>query len=89
MRLQFQSISQDYKCFQSESIRLSGLTEKKKSSAKHGIISQEYTQCELIYCDLLDTNLKNKNISKKLKLILKITITDKTLTYASETSTLT
>jgi hypothetical protein len=32
--------------------------------------------------------LKNKNIFKKLKLILKNTI-DKTLTYASETSTLT
>jgi hypothetical protein len=32
---------------------------------------------------------KNKNISKKLKLILKNIIIDKTLTYASETSTLT
>jgi hypothetical protein len=32
---------------------------------------------------------KNKNTSKKLKLILKNTIIDKTLTYASETSTLT
>jgi acyl CoA:acetate/3-ketoacid CoA transferase len=31
---------------------------------------------------------KNKNISKKLKLLLKDTIIDKTLTYASETSTL-
>jgi hypothetical protein len=33
--------------------------------------------------------LKNKNLSKKLKLMLKNTIIDKTLTYASETSTLT
>jgi hypothetical protein len=33
--------------------------------------------------------LKNKNISKKLKLILKNTIIDKVLTYASENSTLT
>jgi hypothetical protein len=32
---------------------------------------------------------KNKNISKKLKLRLKNTIIDKTLTYASETRTLT
>jgi hypothetical protein len=32
---------------------------------------------------------KNKNISKKLKLSLKNTIIDKTLTYASETWTLT
>ena len=32
---------------------------------------------------------KNKNVSKKLKLRLKNTITDKTLTYASETWTLT
>ena len=32
---------------------------------------------------------KNKNISKKLKLILKNTIIDKTLTYALEISTLT
>jgi hypothetical protein len=32
---------------------------------------------------------KNKNIYKKLKLILKNTIIHKTLTYASETSTLT
>jgi len=32
---------------------------------------------------------KNKNISKKLKLRLKNTTTDKTLTYASETRTLT
>jgi hypothetical protein len=33
--------------------------------------------------------VKNKNVSKKLKLILKKTIIDKTLTYPSETSTLT
>jgi hypothetical protein len=33
--------------------------------------------------------LKNKNISKKLKLRLKNTIIDKMLTYASETWTLT
>jgi len=33
--------------------------------------------------------LKNKNISKKLKLSLKNTIIDKVLTYASETWTLT
>jgi hypothetical protein len=33
--------------------------------------------------------LKNKNISKNLKLRLKNTIIDKTLTYASETWTLT
>jgi len=32
---------------------------------------------------------RNKSISKKLKLRLKNTITDKTLTYASETGTLT
>jgi hypothetical protein len=32
---------------------------------------------------------KNKNISKKLKLIPKNTIIDKTLTYATETLTLT
>jgi hypothetical protein len=32
---------------------------------------------------------QNKNISKKLKLRLKNTIIDKTLTYASETGTLT
>ena len=32
---------------------------------------------------------KNKNVSKKLKLRLKNTIIDKTLTYASETWTLT
>jgi len=34
-------------------------------------------------------NFKNKNIPKKLKLRLKNTIIDKTLTYASETWTLT
>ena len=38
---------------------------------------------------MLQHFLKNKNISKKLKLVLKNTIIDKTLTYALETSTLT
>jgi hypothetical protein len=38
---------------------------------------------------VLQKFFKNKNISKKLKLTLKNTITDKTLTYASETWTLT
>jgi hypothetical protein len=38
---------------------------------------------------LLQTFFKNKNISNKLKLRLKNTIIDKTLTYASETWTLT
>ena len=38
---------------------------------------------------MLQNIFKNKNISKKLKLILKNTITEKTLTYALETSTLT
>ena len=38
---------------------------------------------------MLKKFFKNKNISKKLKLRLKNTIIDKTLTYASETGTLT
>jgi len=38
---------------------------------------------------MLQKFFKNKNISKKLKLRLKNTTTDKTLTYASETWTLT
>ena len=38
---------------------------------------------------MLQKFFKNKNISKKIKLRLKNTITDKTLTYASETWTLT
>jgi hypothetical protein len=38
---------------------------------------------------MLQNFFKNKNIFIKLKLILKNTIIDKTLTYASETSTLT
>jgi hypothetical protein len=38
---------------------------------------------------MLQIFFKNKNVSKKLKLILKSTIIDKRLTYASETSTLT
>jgi hypothetical protein len=38
---------------------------------------------------MLQKFFKNKNLSKKLKLILKNTIIDKTLTYALETSTLT
>ena len=38
---------------------------------------------------MLQNFFKNKNISKKLRLILKNTIIDKTLTYALETSTLT
>jgi len=38
---------------------------------------------------MLQTFFKNKNISKKLKLRLKNTIIDKTLTYASESWTLT
>jgi hypothetical protein len=38
---------------------------------------------------MLQYFLKSKNIYKKLKLIPKNTIIDKTLTYASETSTLT
>ena len=38
---------------------------------------------------MLQNFFENKNISKKLKLILKNTIIDKTLTYALETSTLT
>jgi len=38
---------------------------------------------------MLQTFFKNKNISKKLKLRLKNTIIDKTLTYASQTWTLT
>jgi hypothetical protein len=38
---------------------------------------------------MLQKLFKNKNISKKLKLILKRTIIDITLTYALETSTLT
>jgi hypothetical protein len=38
---------------------------------------------------MLQNFFKNKNIPKKPKLILKNTIIDKTLTYASETSTLT
>jgi hypothetical protein len=38
---------------------------------------------------MLQKSFKNKNISKKLKLRLKNTIIDKTLTYALETWTLT
>ena len=38
---------------------------------------------------MLQKFFKNKSISKKLKLRLKNTITDKTLTQASETGTLT
>jgi hypothetical protein len=38
---------------------------------------------------MLQKFFKNKNISKKIKLRLKNTIIDKTLTYESETSTLT
>jgi hypothetical protein len=38
---------------------------------------------------MLHNVLKNKNIFKELKLILKNTIIDKTLTHASETLTLT
>jgi len=38
---------------------------------------------------MLQTFFKTKNMSKKLKLRLKNTIIDKTLTYASETGTLT
>jgi hypothetical protein len=38
---------------------------------------------------MLQNFFRNKNIYKKLKPILKNTITDKTLTYALETSTLT
>jgi hypothetical protein len=38
---------------------------------------------------MLQQFFKNKNISKKLNLRLKNTIIDKTLTYASETWTLT
>jgi hypothetical protein len=38
---------------------------------------------------MLQKLFKNKNISKKLKLILKRTITDITLTYALENSNLT
>jgi hypothetical protein len=38
---------------------------------------------------MVQTFFKNKNISKKLKLRLKNTILNKTLTYASETWTLT
>jgi hypothetical protein len=38
---------------------------------------------------LYDTEFKKKNISKKLKLMLKNTLIDKTLTHTSETSTLT
>ena len=38
---------------------------------------------------MLQKFVKNKNISKKLKLRLKNTIIDKVLTYASETGTLT
>jgi hypothetical protein len=34
---------------------------------------------------MLQKKCRNKNISKKLKLRLKNTITDRTLTYASET----
>jgi hypothetical protein len=38
---------------------------------------------------MLQKFFRNKNISKKQKLILKNTMIHKTLTYASETSTLT
>jgi hypothetical protein len=38
---------------------------------------------------MLQNFLRNKNVSKKLKLLLKNTIIDKTSTFASETSTLT
>ena len=38
---------------------------------------------------MLQNFFKNKNISRKLKLILKNTIIDETLTYALETMTLT
>jgi hypothetical protein len=38
---------------------------------------------------MLPKFFKHKNVSKKLKLILKNTIIDKTLTYASETWVLT
>jgi len=38
---------------------------------------------------MLQKSFKNKNVSKKLKLILKNTTIDKTLTYASETWPLT
>jgi hypothetical protein len=37
----------------------------------------------------INSPLQNKNIFKKIKFILKVTIIDKTLTYASETPTLT
>ena len=38
---------------------------------------------------MLQNFFKNKNISRKLQLTLKNTTTDKMLTYASETGTLT
>jgi hypothetical protein len=38
---------------------------------------------------MLQNFFKNRNIPRELKLVLKNTIIDKTLTYASETSTLT
>jgi hypothetical protein len=40
-------------------------------------------------CFMLQKFFKNKNVSKKLKLRLKNTVIDKTLTYASETWILT
>ena len=47
--------------------------------------------CSKVQCIILcwKSFLKNKNLSKKLKLRAKNTTTDKTLTYASETWTLT
>ena len=38
---------------------------------------------------MLQEVFRNKNVSRKLKLILKYTVKDKTLTYASETWMLT
>jgi hypothetical protein len=52
------------------------------------ILQERIKNADKTYFMLLNL-FKNKNITKKLKFLLKNIIIDKTLTYASETSTLT
>jgi hypothetical protein len=58
-------------------------------TARYHLLLMGKIFCYLTAIFMLQKFFKNRNISKKLKLILKNTTIDKTLTYASETGTLT
>jgi hypothetical protein len=79
----------NYKFERVENFKYLGVIHVLNEDNNNQIDLQERIKIANKTCFMLQKFVQNKNISKKLKLKLKNTITDKTLTYASETWTLT